>query len=95
MASVSDLAREYADYIRLNKDNPSAIGEIADRINSLVYTSSQNRLSDEDKKSLIDQIEKHLSHKRETKEGYLIVEAEDSTELVRLIQMLRQQTTGK
>lgn len=95
MASINDLAKEYSDYLRLNKNNPSAINEIASRIKGLVYTSSKKPLSQEDTEKLISEIQSVLSSPKKTKDGYLIVEAEDSSELIKLIQMLRKQTGGR
>lgn len=95
MASINNLAKEYADYIRLNSGNTGAIGEIVNRINALAYTESSKKISDEDKIELIDLVEKLLSERRQTTRGLLIKEAEDSTELIKLIKMLKSQTIGK
>ena len=40
MATIISLATEYANYLLLNSDNPSAASEIAQRINGLKYTKS-------------------------------------------------------
>lgn len=95
MATLESLAQEYANYLRYNRDNPSAATEIINRINSITYTSSGSKISSSDKEELIDLIEKELSPKRKTRDGYLIVESEDSTQLIRLIQMVKSGTSGK
>lgn len=95
MATIPDLAKQYSDYIRLNHGNPAAISEIASKINRLVYTESRRPLSADDKNKLIKQIQKFLSLRRQTPDGQVLVEAEDSTELIRLIKMLREQTGAK
>lgn len=95
MATINSLAEEYANYLRLNVGNPSAASEIVRRINALTYTSSGKSLSESDKDSLLSAIEEQLQPKRTGSDGRFITESEDSTQLIRLIQMVRSGTEGK
>lgn len=92
MATLSDLAKQYAMYIRLNQDNPSAVSEIVSRINSLTYTESGRSISGADRDKLFVEIEETLSKPQVTKDGYLLKEAEDSSALLALVQMIRQKS---
>lgn len=92
MATLSDLGKEYAEFIRLNSENPNVVTEIIRRIGELKYTKSKIPISDEDKKKLVDAIEKALSSRRVTKDGHILFEAEDSSELLKLVTLIRQST---
>lgn len=92
MATLEDLATQYAMYIRLNRDNPTAVSEIANRINSLTYTDSGRAISDEDREKLFSEMEAALSKPQVTEDGYLLKEAEDSTALLALVKMIRQKS---
>ena len=88
MATFKDLGIEYAKYIKLNRNNPSVVNEIIKKIDSLVFTDTSKPLSKEDKLQIIKYIQDELL-KKKYEDGHLIIEAEDSTELVNLIQMLQ------
>jgi hypothetical protein len=89
MATIKDLAQEYAVYIKLNRDNPEVVSEISNRVKGLTYTSSGRSISERDKKELLDEIERLLSGRHPNEDGYYIVEAEDSSDLLRLINSIR------
>ncbi|WP_434982053.1 hypothetical protein [Xanthomonas arboricola] len=95
MATISSLAIEYANYLLLNSHNPGAAAEITKRINGLKHTKSGDSLTDFDKNDLVDKIEAALFPEKRTPDGLSIVlESEDSTQLIKLIQMIRSSTTG-
>lgn len=92
MATMDDLALKYADYILFNRDNPNVVFEIVNRINGLTFTNSQKHLNSSEKKELINKIEENLLNPRKIRDRFLIKEAEDSRELIKLIQMIRSKT---
>lgn len=95
MATISSLAVEYANYLLLNSDNPSAATEIAKRINGLKYTKSGDSLTRSDKNDLVDKIHEKLLPEKRTPDGLsIILESEDSSQLIKLIQMIRSSTSG-
>ncbi len=95
MATIISLATEYANYLLLNSDNPSAASEIAQRINELKYTQSGDSLTDFDKNDLVNNIESVLLPEKMTPDELSIVlESKDSSELIKLIQIIRSSTTG-
>jgi len=65
MASFSDLAQEY--FIRIKDSNTPVLEfeKILQEINGLIYTSSKQKITDEDKakivSQIIDKLEKHYS----------------------------------
>jgi len=95
MATISSLATEYANYLLLNSENPGAAGEIIKRINGLKYTNSGDSLTESDKNDLLNKIEAALLPEKRTPDGlWIVVESEDSSQLIKLIQMVRSSTTG-
>lgn len=92
MATIEDLGKEYAQFIRLNRDNPNVVTEIAGRINGLTYTGTGKPISNDDKVKLADVIEGELSGKRNTEDGPIVVEAEDSRQLLKLVGLIRKKT---
>ncbi|MCL6714177.1 hypothetical protein M8R20_45130 [Pseudomonas sp. R2.Fl] len=95
MATIDSLAREYVQYIRLNQDNPSAVSEIAKRINGITYTDSGASLTTADRARLVGAMEQEINADKRTSDGlYIVVESEDSSQLIRLIQMLKKQVVG-
>ncbi len=95
MATIISLAAEYANYLLLNSDNPSAASEIAQRINELKYTQSGDSLTDFDKNDLVNNIESVLlPEKRTPDELSIVLESQDSSELSKLIQVIRSSTMG-
>ncbi len=95
MATIISLAAEYANYLLLNSDNPSAASEIAQRINELKYTQSGDSLTDFDKNDLVNNIESVLlPEKRTPDELSIVLESKDSSELSKLIQVIRSSTMG-
>jgi hypothetical protein len=91
MATQQELARQYAEYLRLNRGNPNVILELVDKINSLTYSGSNKPISNADKKTIVDTIENIIIPK-EAPGGRSIHLAEDSSELIKLINMLRTKT---
>jgi hypothetical protein len=87
MATISDLGKEYAGYIRLNIHNPNVSTEMVRRINGLTYTETGEPLSNEDKMKLLDTIQDELI-KYQTKRG-ISVKAEDSRTLIDIIDLIR------
>lgn len=94
MAAIDQIAKEYADYLHLNKHNPLAVDEIANRINGLVYTETGTGISKQDKEKILAEIQRILSMPKRTKDGRMIKEAEDSRALIRLVQMIRTKVGG-
>lgn len=94
MATISSLAIEYANYLLLNRDNPGAAAEITKRINGLKYTKSGDSLTSSDKNDLVNKIEAVLLPEKRTTDGLsIILESEDSSQLIKLIQMIKSSTT--
>lgn len=91
MATIQDLALQYAEYLQLNQNSPIAVQELANKINNLTYTTNNQPISSTDKKAIIDSIESLVTRK-EAPGGGIIHLAEDSSELIKLINMLRNQT---
>ncbi|WP_367380887.1 hypothetical protein [Stenotrophomonas cyclobalanopsidis] len=95
MATISSLATKYANYLVLNSENPGAAIEIANRINELRYTESGTPLTESAKNDLINKIEATLLPEKRSPDGLSIVlESEDSSQLIKLIQMIRSNTAG-
>jgi hypothetical protein len=95
MATIRSLATEYANYLALNSENPGAAAEIVKRINGLTYTNSGKSLTESDKRNLVNKIELALLPEKRAPDGLsFAVESEDSSQLIRLIQMIRSSTIG-
>lgn len=95
MATIDSLAKEYADYLKLNFANPSATSEIIRRINGLTYTGTGNKLSVSDREKLVGEIERQINLENITPDGQFIsLESEDSRQLLQLIQMIRKGVEG-
>jgi uncharacterized coiled-coil DUF342 family protein len=91
MATTQELARQYAEYLKLNQDNPIVVLELANKINALTYLNSNQPISKADKQAIVDAIESAIIRK-EAPGGGIIHLAEDSSELIKLINMLRSRT---
>lgn len=89
MATINELAKQYANHLKLNRRNPTLIREVAATINGLIYTSSGKAISDEDKQKILCAIQDELSHKRSHPDGGMISKAEDSREFINLIKILQ------
>lgn len=96
MATIQSLAQDYANYLALNQNNANVKQEIINRLNSLTYTSSGLGISDSDKSSILDEMERILDKNKHHIEGniYLIKESEDSSELIKMIRAIRKIITG-
>jgi hypothetical protein len=91
MATIADLAKGYIEYIENNVTNKKmAAAEIARRINSLTYSESKKAISKDDKLKIIEEISKRFKEKK-TEDGFLIVEASDSSSYIELINAIRNQ----
>jgi len=91
VASLSSLAKEYADYLAMNRFDAGASTEILRRINRLTYVTSQRPLTPEVRRQLVEDIADELFPPRRVPGTDLtyVEEAEDSTELHKLIALLR------
>jgi hypothetical protein len=89
MATIKSLAKEYAEYLELNTANPSAASVIVERINGLKYTKSGLLLGKDDKEKLVAGIEEALFSPLSSDGLTLTMESQDSTELIKLIKMIR------
>lgn len=87
MPTKKSLAKEYAEYLELNQDNPNVVDELAKRINSITFTKTQEPIPDKDKEEILNEITQIINS-----DERLITEAEDSTELIKLIQMIKEKT---
>ena len=91
MPSLNDFASQYADYIKRHSSSPTVTTDIANKIKGLTYTGSGKPLSDSDIDSIVNEIEKLLSPKKEAPGGRLLVEAEDSSKFIQMVKMIRQE----
>lgn len=89
MSTIIDLATEYANYLRINRDNPNAASEIAKRISDLTYTSSGQPISPDDKQSLITHLTEQLQPRKTTRGGMMLTEAEDISALLAMVEKIK------
>ncbi|HEX7814403.1 hypothetical protein [Dyella sp.] len=97
MATINSLAKEYADYLILNRFDPGAASEVLRRIERITYVESGNPLSAVTKQHLVAEIEVILlsTFKIPGTDLNFAAESEDSSELVKLIALLRQGVAAK
>lgn len=92
MSTINSMAEDFANYLLLNRSNPSAGLEIAHRIKKITYSDTGNRLTNDDKDKLIDAISNmtlDATKKRLPGGRFYSTEAQDSTQLIQLIQLIR------
>lgn len=92
MATIDSLSEEYATYLILNRNDPNVVSELAKRINKLTYTESGKYLSNEDKEKILNKLKLKISPNNdlELPDGtFLIQESQDSSDLIKLIQLVR------
>lgn len=88
MATINDLAVEYAEYIRINRDSPYVASEIAERISRLTYTTSGQPLSLADKDALVSALRQELQHPT-TGAGRILRKGEDISALLAMVDKIR------
>ena len=94
MATINSLAIEYSKYLRLNKNNPRAVSEIRKKIDQLTYTRSGEKIKQEDKDKIIEEIKNELTRVKKTPDGLsFALESEDSSSLIKLIKKLQEEKT--
>lgn len=86
MPTIDDIAQKYAQDLRINTTKITAY-EIVKKIRSLTYTESGEPISKEAALEIVDKIQSNIS-KADGRVG-MIKESEDSSELIALIKMIR------
>lgn len=94
MPTLSDFAREYAEYIRDNRDSPTVAADVAKKIAALTYIRTGQPLSESDCEALITEIQDALVPQKESGLG-ILVEAEDSRSFIVMVQKIRELTKKK
>jgi len=95
MPSLNDFASQYADYITRHLSSPTVVSDIANKIKGLTYTKSGDTLSEHDIDTIINEIQRILSSKKEMSEDGFIVKAEDSSKFIQMVKLIRQEVKRK
>lgn len=89
MPTINELGKRYAVYLKKNKSSPTIAEDLVKKIKFLTYSDSGEYLSNEDLNKIISVIEETLSC---TDDGLqFLVESEDSSKLIEMIKMIRQE----
>lgn len=92
MATIESLSENYAQYLVLNQNDPRVVKELAKRINRITNTNTGNYLSNDDKERILNYIQSKVSPSRKLPDGrFLAQESHDSSKLIELIQLVRQE----
>ena len=91
MASMNnkERARLYLQRLKQSSDKFAEAQSISDEINSLVWSSTQKKLTKQEKLQLIRELENLALHGGEQRDGMIIVEASDNSDILEVIKALK------
>jgi hypothetical protein len=90
LATLRSLAKEYADYLVLNRFDPGASAEILRRIGRITHVLSKESLPPDLKRQLVEAISDEALAPKVPTTDLAHVEVEDEpTELLKLVTLLR------
>ncbi|MGW6297977.1 hypothetical protein [Peribacillus butanolivorans] len=93
MASIDELAKKYARRLR-NLPHIYQADRIITEIENLSYSNTNTKISNEDKKRLLDLIHHYLNYPPSDTKLYQILEKSDNKEFLTLINYINSKLTG-
>ena len=89
MPTLNELAKSYAEYIKTHVSSPTVENDVTNKIKGLTYTTTGEPLSSPDIDKLVNELEIQLSPSYNFSEEVRLVEAESSTDFIKMVQNIR------
>lgn len=91
MPTLEEFASDFASLLRRGNVSPTIVHDVANSIRNLTYTESGKPISDEDIKKIIKEMEIVLGISRSTGNMEILKEAEDSSQFITMIKLIREE----